>query len=129
MNELKKQLFTPNSTLDQLSQHKTEDQRRICRCGFESREFFFKKWLNFQKMNGCHYLLKAFVNISLFPNEGRGHIKIKAILKSRSFQKSNCKRFDFYLEAGGGPLTDAFLFRSVYSCFALSSMSWAHGPL
>ena len=39
MNGLIKQLFTPNSPLAQLSEHKTEDQRRTFWRGFECREF------------------------------------------------------------------------------------------
>ena len=39
MNGLIKELFTPNFPLAQLSEHKTEDLRRTCWYGYQSREF------------------------------------------------------------------------------------------
>ena len=39
MNRLIKQSYTPNSPVAQLAEHKTEDLKRGCWCGFESMEF------------------------------------------------------------------------------------------
>ena len=49
MDGLIKQLVTPKYPLAQLSEHKTEDQRKTCWCGFESREFCERFVLIFTK--------------------------------------------------------------------------------
>ena len=39
MNRFIKQLSTPNSPIVQLAEHKTENLKRTCRSGFESKGF------------------------------------------------------------------------------------------
>ena len=68
MNRLIKQLFTPNTPVAQLSEHKTEELRRTCWPGCRSKEFCKNYCLNFHKMNRYHYLLEPVVIIPLFPN-------------------------------------------------------------
>ena len=68
MNGLIKQLFTSYSPVDQLAEHSTEDLKRSCWSGFESKEFCKKKnCFNFHKMNRCYYLRVLVVVIQLFP--------------------------------------------------------------
>ena len=50
----------------QLTEHKTEDQRRTYWWRLESCEFLQNFCLNFHKINRCHYLLEAVVSIPLY---------------------------------------------------------------
>ena len=55
MNGLINQLFTSNSLVAQLAEHKTKNLKRDCWPGFKPRGFA-KYCLNFHKMNRCHTL-------------------------------------------------------------------------
>ena len=69
MNRLIKQLFTPNSPVAQLTEHKNKDGEGTAGEGFKSKGVLLKFCLNFHKMNRCHYLLVSVIVILLFPNE------------------------------------------------------------
>ena len=69
MNGLIKQLFTPNSLVAQLAEHKTEPEKDLL-VWVQIQGVLQTYCLNFHKTNRCQYLLVVVVKIPLFVNGG-----------------------------------------------------------